>query len=244
MQQWDKETTNRPSIAGENKVRPIPLGHFNIYLIETEGGYILVDAGMPNMGGKLDQAFAQAGVDPQRVGLIIATHGHLDHVGSIAYAHRVTGAQVLCHRSISENLANGETEPAVPQNLMGRLLNLMTSLAGSKFEGIQPDIVMEDEFDLGEYGISGKVIHTPGHSPGSISIVLDNGEALVGDLVREEGSGKIGPGMFYEDRKAVLESLEKVAGFEPSKVYLSHGDYIDGHTLRKAVEAIKQAESE
>ena len=44
------------------------------------------------------------------------------------------------------------------------------------------DLVVEDELSLRDHGIPGTVLHTPGHSPGSLSVVLDTGEAFVGDL--------------------------------------------------------------
>ena len=69
--------------------------------------------------------------------------------------------------------------------------------------------------------------------------MLDNGEALIGDLVREERSGEIGLGMFYEDKKVLLESLEKVAALKPRTIYLSHGTTIDNSTLRNCIEANK-----
>ena len=222
----------------ENRVQSIKFGHANIYLIKTENGYILVDGGMPKKEKELDEILAQAGIDLKSVQLIVATHGHLDHVGTIAHSQKVTGGKVLCHRSFSDHLVNGKAETAVPRNLLGRLLNFLTSLTGNKFEGAKPDILIDDEFDLDEYGIAGKIIHTPGHSPSSISIVLDNGEALIGDLVREEGSGSIGLGMFYDDRKVVRESLEKVAAFEPRTIYLSHGTHIDNQTLRNTIATI------
>ena len=217
--------------GGGNRVKPIKLGHCNIYLIETDRGYILVDAGMPNSDGKLDSAFRQAGIEPGSVQLIIATHGHLDHVGSMAYARKVTGGKVLCHRSFADDLANGRAEKAVPQNLIGRLLNLMTGLMGSTFEGVQPDILVDDEFDLAEYGIAGKILHTPGHSPSSIAILLDNGEALVGDMVRGTPPSEISLGMFYDDKEMLLRSLEKVAAHEPRIIYMSHGTQIDNNAL-------------
>ena len=220
-----------------NRVKPIRLGHCNIYLIETDRGYILVDAGMPNSEGKLDSAFRQAGIEPGRVQLIIATHGHLDHVGSMAYARKVTGGKVLCHRSFAHDLANGRAEKAIPQNLTGRLLNLMTGLMGSTFEGVQPDILVEDEFDLAEYGIAGKIVHTPGHSPSSIAILLDNGEVLVGDMVRGTPPGEISLGMFYDDKEMLLTSLEKVAAHEPRIIYMSHGTQIDHSVLREVIKS-------
>lgn len=221
----------------ENMVHPVKLGHANIYFIETKSGHILVDVGMPNMDEKLQREFKKAGIDPKSVQLIAVTHGHLDHVGSIAYAKKVTGGRVLCHQSFADHLLNGRAERAVPRNLLGRLLNLLTSLMGSEFEGTQPDVLMDDQFDLAEYGVPGKVIHTPGHSLSSVSIMLGNGEALIGDLVRDEGSGEIGFGMFYEDKETLLESLEKVTTYEPRIIYLSHGTQIDNSTLKGVIEA-------
>ena len=101
--------------TNQNKVQTIKLGHFNIYLIQTEQGYILVDTGMPNMNQKLDEAFQKRGVDPKIIHLIILTHGHLDHVGSTAYVQKTTGAKVLCHRSFAKDLAAGKIESAIPQ---------------------------------------------------------------------------------------------------------------------------------
>ena len=228
------------SLDGQDfAVQPVKLGHPNVYFIETTTGNIMVDAGMPNLEKQLDEVFEKARVDPKSVKLIILTHGHMDHVGSIAYVKNLTGGDVLCHQSYAQDLESGDIEQAVAQNITGRLLNFMTGLIGTKFEGVKPDIVVTDEFDLSEYGIAGKIIHTPGHSPSSLSIILDNGEALVGDIVREEESGVIGIGMFYEDEQALLGSLEKIAAYESSIIYLSHGDYIDNLALANAIRTIK-----
>jgi glyoxylase-like metal-dependent hydrolase (beta-lactamase superfamily II) len=145
----------------------------------------------------------------------------------------------LCHRSFADGLAEGKAEKAVPQNWTGRLLNLLTRLMGSKFDGVQADLLVDDEFDLGEFGIAGKVIHTPGHSLSSLSIILDNGEAMVGDMVRGEAPEELWLGMFYEDKEVLLESLERVAAFEPRVIYLSHGGSIDNNALRNCIKANK-----
>ena len=124
----------------DNKVQPIGIGHVNIYLIKTDIGHILVDTGMPNSNMKLDANFKESSVDPRSVQLIILTHGHMDHVGSTAYAQQITGAKVLCQRSYAKDLSAGNIETAVPQNLLGRILNLMTGLLGSKIESVNPNI--------------------------------------------------------------------------------------------------------
>lgn len=224
----------------ENRVHPFKLGHANIYLIKTDSSSnILVDAGMPNKNKQLDEAFQKSKVDPESVQLIILTHGHLDHVGSIAFAQETTGAKILCHKSYANDLTNGKIEPAVSQNLKGRILNFFGGFLGSSIKGVIPDIVVEEEFDLNGFGLPGKVIHTPGHSSSSISIMLDNGELLIGDLIREESPGQVGLGMFYEDKENILESLKKVAAFDPRIIYLSHGTTIDNRVLMDFIESLQ-----
>jgi glyoxylase-like metal-dependent hydrolase (beta-lactamase superfamily II) len=219
--------TNHP--ANDNKVKPIHLGHVNTYLIQTETGYIFVDSGMPNSNQKLVKAFREYSVNPQDVHLIILTHGHLDHVGSVAFLQEITGGKVLCHRLFSGDLVKGKIEKAVPKNLLGRVLNIMTGFLGSEIEAVTPDIVMDDTYDLDEFGIAGKVIHTPGHSQSSVTIALDNGEVLVGDLMREEKPGVVGFGMFCEDLLTAMDSAKRIAALNPRVIYLSHGTTID-HT--------------
>jgi glyoxylase-like metal-dependent hydrolase (beta-lactamase superfamily II) len=130
-------------------------------------------------------------------------------------------------------------EPAVPhtKKVGKRVMNYLTRWL--KFEGVEPDIVVDDEYDLSEYGIAGKIIHTPGHSASSVSIVLDNGEALIGDMVRDEGGGETGVGAFYEDQQLLLESLERVVDLAPETIYLSHGSTIDNATLKSVIETIQ-----
>ncbi|MGD8792944.1 MAG: MBL fold metallo-hydrolase [Anaerolineae bacterium] len=238
------EITFEPNMNGSSVVQPVQFGHANVFFIRTDNGYILVDAGMPGDTEKLDEVFAITGVDPGSIHLIVVTHGHLDHMGLIAYAKEATGAPVVCHRSLSGKLATGEIEVPVAQNLMGRFLNFVSGVqdmtGGTDIEGVKADILVDDVFDLSEYGISGQITHTPGHSQGSISIFLDNGETLVGDMVRDEGDGKIGPGMFYEDKETLIASLEKAAQFESSTIFLSHGKTIDNTELNSAIAALKE----
>jgi glyoxylase-like metal-dependent hydrolase (beta-lactamase superfamily II) len=169
--------------------------------IKTATGYILVDAGMPGMEQQLDEVFRLVGIEPDRVKLIVATHGHLDHIGLMSYAKRITGAKILAHRTVADRLAKGQVEPAVARNFLGQYLNLITP---TDFDAVGADIAIVREFDLKPYGVRGRIIHTPGHSPGSLSIVLDNGELLIGDQVRDVGGGKIGLGMFHDNSDQLI----------------------------------------
>jgi glyoxylase-like metal-dependent hydrolase (beta-lactamase superfamily II) len=93
---------------------------------------------------------------------------------------------------------------------------------------------------LRDYAIDGKVIHTPGHTQGSVTIILENGEMLLGDLVRETDA-KIHIGRFYEDTDVLVQSLETLATYNARKIYMSHGTLIDNKMLRQSIEDIKKS---
>jgi hypothetical protein len=57
-------------------------------------------------------------------------------------------------------------------------------------------------------------------------------------MLREERSGEVGAGMFYEDKALLRASLEKVAASEPRTIYLSHSDPIDNRALKRAIAAL------
>ena len=93
-------TVVQPADTSE-KVLTAHLGHFNIYFIQTDDGYILVDTGMAVNQKQLDEAFSKAGINPQEVKLIVITHGHADHIGNVAYAKELSGADVLCQEYVA-----------------------------------------------------------------------------------------------------------------------------------------------
>jgi glyoxylase-like metal-dependent hydrolase (beta-lactamase superfamily II) len=229
------EITVQNSAGTSDKVLPVNMGHMKAYFVQTDDGYILVDTGMPDKDEQLDEAFKLAGIEPQHVKLIVITHAHPDHAGAVAYAKEITGAKVLCHESAARFIRDGKCSPIIAQNFKGKVMNAFSP--EWKYQEIEPDILIKKEFDLGEYGISGKIVHTPGHTEDSITIVLDNGEMLLGDLVRGE-EPNIDLGQFYEDKAVLLQSLEMVVGYNAKKIYLSHGEYIDNSVLQRTIDKL------
>jgi glyoxylase-like metal-dependent hydrolase (beta-lactamase superfamily II) len=88
------------------------------------------------------------------------------------------------------------------------------------------DLVLEDkEFSLESYGIHGNILYTPGHSLGSMSLLLETGEAFVGDLAMSGFPKLVGKGMsiFAEDIDAVKKSWRLLLSRGAKWIYPAHG---------------------
>ena len=206
----------------------------NVYLIKGEAGWVLVDTGMKGNAAGLQKAFRNLGIDPRTIRLIIITHAHPDHYGELASLKRLTGAKVLAHRYEASFIESGRSSPIVAQTAKGRLINAISPKW--KMESTTVEAVLDDEMDLEEFGVRGKVYCTPGHTAGSLSLVLEDGSILVGDQFRGK-AGRLTLGMFYEDRRTLMASLKRIAGFDPKVLYMSHGASTDLTDLEAFISA-------
>jgi hydroxyacylglutathione hydrolase len=160
------------------------MGHTFVALIETSRGFILVDAGIPETLGMLTREMKKLGLGPKELLLVVVTHVHYDHVGNLAAIRRMTGAEVLVHAAEKTSLECAET--LVPKGT-NRFSKAVAAILGSRaagkrlFEPVVPDIVIDAGFDLSAFGVPGRAVPTPGHTAGSLSVILDSGEAFVGD---------------------------------------------------------------
>jgi len=215
----------------------IPLKSSNAFLIKGQKP-ILVDSGSPKDAATLLKSIEEAGVGLGDISLIIHTHGHIDHCGCTAEIQKKSSAVVAIHRADAQYLLEGTNAPTTPVDLLGRILMPVLERLGP-YDPVVPDIQFDDELDLSPYGVDGKAISTPGHTNGSISILLDSGEAIVGDLIG--GGWLLGffrPGRpryhhWYLDYDAAQKSLSKVIEFKPEKFYVGHGGPLEG------IEAVK-----
>jgi hydroxyacylglutathione hydrolase len=103
------------------------------------------------------------------------------------------------------------------------------------------DVVIADQLDLRPFGVAGEVIHTPGHTPGSLSIVLPAGAdgpcILAGDLLIGGLFGFLTPRrprrhMIIHDLPQMWRSVKRLLDYRPSLVYLGHGGPISGADLQ------------
>ncbi len=152
----------------------------NCYLLLGEKP-VLVDTGAPGDLRAILAAFQAHKVNPKSLALILLTHGHSDHAGCAAELKRRTGAQIAIHAGDAPLVRAGRNGVLAVQDTLGRILR---PFVDEEFEAFEPDLVFEEGIALEPYGLRGRVLPTPGHTAGSVSVVLANGEALIGDVLR------------------------------------------------------------
>lgn len=205
-----------------SKIMSLDVGLSKLYAIKDRG-VILVDSGCYADKSFYKEKFAEMGFEPSEVKLIVVTHGHWDHISRVADVKELTGAPVLCHKNAVQALLNGDKMNYVPRGEDGKkFVEMISQDKPDTFTPVQPNIVIEDNFDLKPYGVDGKLIHTPGHSDCSISVVLDSGEAIVGDMILNSPfDGKPCLALIANDEPKLMDSL---------KVLLKNADlFYGGH---------------
>jgi glyoxylase-like metal-dependent hydrolase (beta-lactamase superfamily II) len=211
--------------TGPYTIHRIFLGNVSCFLVYRKGEAILVDCGNQGSEVKILETMQKLGMEPGMLRLLILTHVHFDHAGSAARIQAMTGCLVAVHRSEADRLREGMTPipggtrwkaklvVAVGRRFRPRIM---------KFTGTEPDILVENSLSLDPHGFKGEVIHTPGHTPGSMVILLEGGELLAGDtLFGVEGKQHFPP--FAEDLPSLLKSWEMIRSLTVTRIYPAHG---------------------
>jgi glyoxylase-like metal-dependent hydrolase (beta-lactamase superfamily II) len=169
-------------------VRAIRLGITNSYLIGTHGRYVLVDAGTRGREAYFFRKLGAAGIRPADIGLIVVTHVHFDHVGSLAAIRKRCGCPVAVHASEAPMLREGRIVlPPGTRPYSRWLIGLARRHPWIverlyRFDPVEADILVEQKFSLDGFGVKARALHTPGHTAGSLSVLTAAGDAAVGDL--------------------------------------------------------------
>ncbi|MGW7101900.1 MBL fold metallo-hydrolase [Streptomyces sp. NPDC054838] len=221
------------------KVIPIPvLGRHavNAYLLLGRRP-VIVDAGTPGSARRICDHVAAHGVDPADIALIVITHGHIDHFGSAAELHRLTGAPVAGHVADIAPFRTGRVrEPYLPTGPMGRLMDRNMNLH-VQAEPLEPDVLVRGETGLGDFGVAARIMPTPGHTAGSVSVLTDSGDLVAGDLVANSFMGLV-PGKpanppFHDDPLRNLASLREMLALNPTRLHVGHGTALDPERVRR-----------
>lgn len=196
------------------------------YLWEWDGGVTLIDTGFPRDARTILDALRDNGYPLHSVKRIIITHIDSDHIGSAAALKRATGAVVACHTVEKQYLENpGRRQPA---NWLLRPLFWVAA-------GLMPRLLRASPVPVDELYVDGQitpegftVIHTPGHTPGHISLLHKSKRVLIaGDaLSNRDGNLQSATGPFTPDEHNAQRSIWKLAkkyGDDFEVVAFGHG---------------------
>jgi len=221
----------------------------NSYLIIENGGVTIVDAGLPGYWKLLTAELAVIGKTLNDVRALLLTHGDTDHIGFAARLHRETGTVPHIHEA---DLGRARLEVKKPNRGWGpvKIGPLAGFLWYSTRHGglrIPPASELQPITDGVQLDVPGspRIIHTPGHTPGSIAVHVPALDAVfLGDTMttRNVLTGATGPkpAPFTLEPAQAVASLDRLTGIDATRVLPGHGPAWDGG-LPEAVRLVREA---
>ncbi len=154
------------------KIHELKYSNTNTYLIEGENGILLIDTGWAGTFKAFCSCMGGLGIPVQSIDYILITHFHPDHCG-IAQ-NIVDLGPVIAVMDVQKNHIHDSDHIFEKEN--------NREFAPIKDKSVRYVSVHNSRIFLSELGIAGQIIHTPGHSDDSVSVLLDDGSLFVGDL--------------------------------------------------------------
>lgn len=190
----------------------------NSYLIRVDGGFLLVDSGLPGNADRVLEYLSRVGAEPSDVRAIVLTHADVDHMGSAASLAVATGAPVAIGAPDAPVLAGSER-----MNKPNRMLRaaLAVMLRFMDVRRIDADTLLHDGDEICGF----HVLAVPGHTPGSIALYRDDGLVISGDALLGDSAGRSRPPSrpLSADYDLALRSAERVRGLGGTLVLPGHG---------------------
>ncbi|WP_429741337.1 MBL fold metallo-hydrolase [Bacillus salipaludis] len=220
----------------------------NLALVGTADEFVLIDAGMPKSADEIKAMIGEHFGENARPNAIILTHGHFDHVGSLVEALEDWKVPVYAHE-LEIPFLTGEKDyppgdPSVDSGLVAKMSSMFPN-HGINISG-QVQALPEDQSVPNMPGW--KWVHTPGHTPGHISLFREDDRSLIaGDAfvtVKQESLYKVmtqtqeisGPPRYYTtDWTAAFESVKKLEALNPRTAVTGHGLPMTGDELTKSL---------
>jgi hydroxyacylglutathione hydrolase len=204
----------------------IPLALSNAFLIKSKTP-VMIDAGSEEDLGALTDAIEANGVTMNDVGLMVLTHAHSDHVGRAAELQRTSKAKLLLGAGDFDLAREGHNDELKPMNATAHFLK--HCIVPHTFPRFIPNYTASEPVDLAPWGIDGKVVPMPGHTAGSLVVVLANKSAFVGDMILGGNFGGAlwpqspGAHYFHADLERNRQNIAALLKQGVETFYLGHG---------------------
>jgi len=211
------------STSSGYKIIQVLSGRSNVFLLTNGQSNIIVDTSPHFKWNILQKRLETLQID--QIHLLILTHSHFDHAGNAMRIKEKYNAKVIIHHSEALFLSTGDNILPTGTNFITRFLVRVFAKQFKSFalyQPCKPDFTVDKIYDLAKYGFNAYLMHTPGHTPGSICLIIDNETALVGDTMFGIFWWTIFP-PFASDINQMMNSWEKLLETKCKIFIPSHG---------------------
>ena len=193
-------------------------------LVDDDGSVTLVDTGLKKAPDRIVAGLAAIDKHPQDVTRIVLTHVHLDHAGGAAEMGRRTGAPVLVHGGDHDWARTGRITGANDRST--RLGRLFSRTGDGAVEPFEPGPPLQDG-EVIPVGGGLQVVHTPGHSPGHVSLLHPSTRTLItGDAIfnfGRFGGARLSPAFLCSDFAMTKQTAHRLGELEYDVAGFTHG---------------------
>jgi glyoxylase-like metal-dependent hydrolase (beta-lactamase superfamily II) len=209
----------------------------NVFLLGSKEDYVMIDSGVFKETGEIIKQLENNGFSISGLKTIILTHCHCDHIGGVAELVKYSKAKVAAHSDDAPYILQQEIIHGPYHNMMAFEQKLMKQFNCNVKE---IDIELKDG-DIIDALDGLRVIHVPGHTPGSIALYQDSQRIMFfGDVIRNKANKGLSIGLpekFNVDTKQVIADANKLLGFPIEYALFGHGSAIMENTYSMLLKA-------
>ena len=193
-------------------------GNVNCYIVVDRDKAILIDTGRKKYREKILEKCKEF-----QVGLIVLTHGHMDHCQNASYLANALNIPVAMSKKDINMIPDNRKQKMSAKTLLGKIVLLVSlnSFEKDTLDAFEPMVYLQEGDNLNKYGVDAKVVELPGHTEGSVGLEIEGDKLFVGDALMNMFYPTIS--MLYTDKDKMLESAKRIGEMGTKTIYFGHG---------------------
>jgi glyoxylase-like metal-dependent hydrolase (beta-lactamase superfamily II) len=216
-----------------NKIIRVLAGRSNVFLLTNGEKNILIDTSTSYLWGKLQRRLGLLNIET--IDYLVLTHSHFDHAANAKRIKTKYKPTIVIHKNEALSLSRGEM--AIPNGtlifttLLVRTLGRLIPKSLLEYTPCEPDLLIDSDYSFKTIGFNACLTHTPGHTKGSLSLIIDDEIAIVGDTLFGVFRWSVNP-PYADDRNTMINSWKKLLDTKCLIFLPSHGSAIKRSLLK------------